>query len=151
MRLTLLNRPSCAAAPRCGCYPSNMAVEPLAMCYPGPQPGLDADVAKIMDTTMDELRGAGAVLVDVDFTDLIKTALAVRAPLRPEDFRTDLAAFLASEYPVMTMKDVIPRILSKRVRMLEEDAWEHPPPREAVEKARSTMDVLGTQYWDAFR
>jgi hypothetical protein len=58
-----------------------MAVEPLAMCYPGPQPGLDADVAKIMDTTLDELRGAGAVLVDVDFTDLIKTALAVRAPL----------------------------------------------------------------------
>jgi mandelamide amidase len=104
-----------------------------------------------MDTTLDELRGAGAVLVDVDFTDLIKTALAVRAPLRPEDFRTDLAAFLASEYPVMTMKDVIPRILSKRVRMLEEDAWEHPPSREAVEKARSTMDVLGTQYWDAFQ
>jgi len=86
---------------------------------------LDADVAQIMDTTLDKLRGAGAVLVDVDFTDLIKTALAVRAPLRPEDFRTDLAAFLASEYPVMTMKDVIPRILSKRVRMLEEDALEH--------------------------
>ena len=112
---------------------------------------LDADVAKLMDTTLDKLRGAGAVLVDVDFTDLIKTALGVRAPLRPEDFRTDLAAFLASEYPVMTMKDVIPRILSKRVRMLEEDAWEHPPSREAVEKARSTMDVLGTQYSNAFQ
>ncbi len=112
---------------------------------------LDVDVAKIMDTTLDKMRDAGAVLVDVDFTNLIKTALAVRAPLRPEDFRTDLAAFLASEYPVMTMKDVIPRILSKRVRMLEEDAWEHPPSREAVEKARSTMDVLGTQYWDAFQ
>jgi hypothetical protein len=68
-----------------------------------------------------------------------------------KDFRTDLAAFLASEYPVMTMKDVIPRILSKRVRMLEEDAWEHPPSREVVEKARSTMDDLGTQYSDAFR
>ena len=112
---------------------------------------LDVDVAKIMDTTLDKMRDAGAVLVDVDFTNLIKTALAVRAPLRPEDFRTDLAAFLASEYPVMTMKDVIPRILSKRVRMLEEDAWEHPPSREAVEKARSTMDDLGTQYSDAFR
>src|SRR5262249_15174689 len=46
---------------------------------------LDADVAKIMDTTLDRLRNAGAVLVDIDFTDLIKTALAVRAPLRPED------------------------------------------------------------------
>jgi len=62
-----------------------------------------------MDTTLDKLRGAGAVLVDVDFTDLVKTALAVRAPLRLEDFRTDLATFLASAYPVMTMKDAIPR------------------------------------------
>jgi Asp-tRNA(Asn)/Glu-tRNA(Gln) amidotransferase A subunit family amidase len=112
---------------------------------------LDPDVAKIMDTTLDKLRSAGAVLVDVDFTDLVKTALAVRAPLRLEDFRTDLAAFLAGEYPVMTMKDATPRILSKRVRILEEDAWNNPPSREAVEKARSTMDVLGTQYQDAFR
>ena len=31
------------------------------------------------------------------------------------------------------------------------DAWEHPLSREAVEKARSTMDVLGTQYRDAFQ
>jgi indoleacetamide hydrolase len=112
---------------------------------------LDPDVAKIMDSTVDKLRGAGAVLVDVDFTDLVKTALAVRAPLRLEDFRTDLSAFLASEYPVMTLKDAIPRIRSKRVRILEEDAWNNPPSREAVEKARSTMDVLGTQYQDAFR
>jgi indoleacetamide hydrolase len=112
---------------------------------------LDPDVAKIMDSTVDKLSGAGAVLVDVDFTDLVKTALAVRAPLRLEDFRTDLAAFLAGEYPVITMKDAIPRILSKRVKILEENAWNNPPSRDAVEKARSTMDVLGTQYQDAFR
>ena len=112
---------------------------------------LDGDVAKIMETTLDKLRGAGAVLIDVDFDDLIKAALAVRAPLRREDFRTDLAAFLAHEYPVMTMKDAIPSIASKRVRALEEDAWDHPPPREDVEKARSLMDALGTQYPDGFR
>jgi mandelamide amidase len=112
---------------------------------------LDGDVEKIMETTLDRLRGAGAVLVDVDFGDLIKTALAVRAALRREDFRTDLAEFLAREYPVLTMTDVIPKVLSKRVRALEEDAWEHPPSREEVEKARSTMDALSTQYPDAFR
>jgi len=112
---------------------------------------LDGDVAKIMETTLDKLRGAGAVLIDVDFDDLIKAALAVRAPLRREDFRTDLAVFLAHEYPVMTMKDAIPSIASKRVRAVEEDAWDHPPPREDVEKARSLMDALGTQYPDGFR
>jgi indoleacetamide hydrolase len=112
---------------------------------------LDGDVATIMEATLNRLRGAGAVLVDVDFDELIKAALAVRAPLRREDFRTDLAAFLAREYPVMTMKDAIPSIASKRVRALEEDAWDHPPAREDVEKARSLMDALGTQYPDGFR
>jgi indoleacetamide hydrolase len=112
---------------------------------------LDADVAKIMETTLDKLCNAGAVLIDVDFTDLIKPALAARATLRPEDFRTDLAAFLAGEYPAITMKDAIPRMLSKRVRALEQDAWEHPPSREDVEKARSALDALATPYLEVFR
>jgi indoleacetamide hydrolase len=112
---------------------------------------LDGDVAKIMDATLDRLRGGGAVLIDVDFDDLIKAALASRAPLRREDFRTDLAAFLASEYPTMTMKDVIPSIGSRRVRFLEQDAWDNPPSRDEVEKARSLMDTLSTRYPDGFR
>jgi Asp-tRNA(Asn)/Glu-tRNA(Gln) amidotransferase A subunit family amidase len=111
---------------------------------------LDGDVAKIMDATLDQLRGAGAVLIDVDFDDLIKAALASRAPLRREDFRTDLAAFLASEYPTVTMKDVIPSIASRRVRFLEQDAWDNPPSRDEVEKARSLMDTLSTRYPDGF-
>jgi indoleacetamide hydrolase len=71
--------------------------------------------------------------------------------LRREDFRTDLAAFLASEYPTMTMKDVIPSIGSRRVRFLEQDAWDNPPSRDEVEKARSLMDTLSTRYPDGFR
>jgi indoleacetamide hydrolase len=77
---------------------------------------LDGDVAKIMEATLDKLRGAGAVVVDVDFGDLIKAALVVRVVLRPENFRVDLAEFLAREYPAMTMKDAIAGIASKRVR-----------------------------------
>jgi mandelamide amidase len=105
---------------------------------------VDGDVAKIMDATLDRIRGAGAILIDVDFDDLIKAALDARAPLRREDFRTDLAAFLAREYPDVTMKDAIPSIASRRVRFLEQDAWDHPPSREEVEKARALMDTLGT-------
>ena len=91
---------------------------------------LDPDVATIMETTLDKLRGAGAIVVDVDFDALTKAALAVRLALRREDFRTDLADFLAREYPVMTMKDAIASIASKRVRFLEEDARDNPPRRE---------------------
>jgi Asp-tRNA(Asn)/Glu-tRNA(Gln) amidotransferase A subunit family amidase len=112
---------------------------------------LDGDVAKIMDATLDRLRGAGAILIDVDFDDLIKAALASRAALRRENFRTDLAAFLASEYPTVTMKDAIPSIASRRVRFLEQDALDNPPSRDEVEKARSLMDTLSTRYPDGFR
>ena len=97
------------------------------------------------------LRGAGAVVVDVNIDDLVKAAIAVRGALRREDFRNDLADFLAREYPSITMKDAIPEIPSKRVRFLEEDARDHPPSREDVAKAKATMDALGPQYRDAFR
>ena len=112
---------------------------------------LDPGVAKVMEASLDKLRGAGAIFVDVDFSDLINTAVAVRAALRREGFRNDLAEFLAHEYPVMTMKDAIPDIPSKRVRALEEDARDHPPSREDVAKAQASMDVLGPRYADAFR
>ena len=93
---------------------------------------LDPDVAKIMESALDRLRGAGAVVIDVNIDDLVKSAIAVRGALRREDFRNDLADFLAREYPSMTMKDAIPEIPSKRVRFLEEDARDHPPSREDV-------------------
>jgi Asp-tRNA(Asn)/Glu-tRNA(Gln) amidotransferase A subunit family amidase len=112
---------------------------------------LDADVAKIMEASLDKLRGVGAVLVEVDFGDLARATLPVRAVLGAEGFRVDLAEFLAHEYPAMTMKDAIPSIASKSVRAREEDAHDHPPSRENVDKAQASMDALGTQYQDAFR
>jgi indoleacetamide hydrolase len=112
---------------------------------------IDADVAKIMEASLDRLRGAGAVLVDVDFGDVSKAALATSEALRIEGRRADLAAFLAQEYPAMTMKDAIAGIASKAVRALFEDARDHPPSREDVEKAQAGMDALGPQYREAFR
>ena len=66
---------------------------------------LDGEVARIMETSLDKLRGAGAVFVDFDFGDLANAALIVSAVLRQEGFRVDLAEFLAHEYPGMSMKD----------------------------------------------
>ena len=104
-----------------------------------------------MGVSLDNLRGAGAVFVDVDFADLTKAALAVRAVLGPEGFRVDLAEFLAHEYPAMSMKDVYAGIASRSVRTREEDARDHPPSGEDVQKARAAMEEVGAQYKDAFR
>jgi indoleacetamide hydrolase len=112
---------------------------------------LDDGVAKIMGDSLAKLRDAGATFVEVDFGDLIKTAVAARAVLRKENFRVDLAEFLAQEYPAITMKDAIAGIASKRVRALEENARDNPPPREEVAKALASLDALGPQYADAFR
>jgi indoleacetamide hydrolase len=112
---------------------------------------LDPGVAKIMEDSLAKLRDAGATFVEVDFGELIKAAVAARAVLRKENFRLDLAAFLAQEYPAITMKDAIAGIASKRVRALEEDARDNPPPREDVAKALASLDALAPQYADAFR
>jgi Asp-tRNA(Asn)/Glu-tRNA(Gln) amidotransferase A subunit family amidase len=112
---------------------------------------LDGDVEKIMDATLDQLRGAGAILVDVDFGDLTKAVLDARGILRAEGLRVDLADFLAHEYPAITMKDVYAGIASKGVRVFEDDALDHPASRENVEKAEAAINALGTQYVDAFK
>jgi hypothetical protein len=80
-----------------------------------------------------------------------RLAAALLHALRPEGFRVDLAEFLAHEYPGMNMKDAIAGIASKAVRAQYEDAHDHPPPRENVEKAQAAMGALGTQYREAFR
>jgi mandelamide amidase len=112
---------------------------------------IDGDVAKIMEASLDGLRGAGAVFIDVDFGDLSRAALTASEALRIEGRRADLAAFLAQEYPAMSMKDAIAGIASKAVRALFEDARDHPPSRQDIEKAQTAMDALGGQYRDAFR
>ena len=112
---------------------------------------LDPGVAKIMEDSLDKLRSAGAICVDVDFGDLINAAVATRAVLRRENFRVDLGEFLAREYPAIPMMDAIAGIASKRVRALEEDARDNPPPREEVAKALASLDVLGPQYAQALR
>jgi len=112
---------------------------------------LDGEVAKVMETSLDKLRAAGAVCIDVDLGALAKAALAVAQVLRPEGFHVDLVEFLARENPGMSMKDAIAGIASKDVRAQYEDARDHPASRENVEKARETMEEVGAQYRDAFR
>jgi mandelamide amidase len=112
---------------------------------------LEGDVARVMEASLSKLRDVGAVFVDVDFADLTKAALGVRAPLGPEGFRVDLGDFLAREYPAMDMKNAYASIASRSVRLREEDARDHPPRREDVQKAQAAMDEVGMRYKDAFR
>ena len=104
-----------------------------------------------METSLDKLRAAGAVCIDVDLGALAKAALAVAQVLRPEGFHVDFAEFLARENPDMSMNDAIAGIASKDVRAQYEDARDHPPSRENVEKAQEAMEEVGAQYRDAFR
>jgi indoleacetamide hydrolase len=111
---------------------------------------LDGEVARIAEAALGKLQAEGVVLVDIDFDDLANPAVAARTVLMPEGLRVDLAEFLACEYPVIAMKDVIASIASKSVRFREEDARDHPPAEE-VATARKIIDALGARYRDAFR
>jgi Asp-tRNA(Asn)/Glu-tRNA(Gln) amidotransferase A subunit family amidase len=112
---------------------------------------MDPDVAKIMEAALEKLRGAGAVLVEIDLGDVVKASLPVISLLNHEGKRTDLAAFLAQEYPAMSINEAIAGIASKTIRARLQAARDKPASPEAVVKARAAMDALGAQYQDALR
>ena len=51
----------------------------------------------------------------------------------------------------MSVKDVYAGIASRSVRTREENARDHPPSGEDVQKAQAAMEEVGAQYKDAFR
>jgi mandelamide amidase len=81
----------------------------------------------------------------------VKASLPVVSLLNNEGKRTDLAAFLAQEYPTMSINDAIAGIASKTIRARMEAARDRPALPESVVKGRATMDALGARYQDALR
>jgi mandelamide amidase len=112
---------------------------------------MDPDVAKIMESSLDKLRSAGAVLVDMDMGELVKATLPVVSLLNNEGKRIDLAAFLAQEYPSMSINDAIAGIASKTIRARLQAARDRPASPEAVAMGHAAMDALGAQYQDTLR
>jgi Asp-tRNA(Asn)/Glu-tRNA(Gln) amidotransferase A subunit family amidase len=108
-------------------------------------------VLKVNEAALEKLRAAGAVLVEVDFSALAKASLPVISALNNEGKRVDIAAFLAREYPSMSIKEAIAGIASKVVRERMEMAVSKPMPAEVIQKARAERVRLTAQYLDLFK
>jgi Asp-tRNA(Asn)/Glu-tRNA(Gln) amidotransferase A subunit family amidase len=107
---------------------------------------MDPTVAAVMQASMDKLRDAGVVLVDLDLTDLVKASLPVISILNVEGKRTDLAGFLAKNYPSVTIREALNGIASKTIRSRIQAALDQPAPQEVVLRARADMEALGLRY-----
>jgi Asp-tRNA(Asn)/Glu-tRNA(Gln) amidotransferase A subunit family amidase len=107
---------------------------------------MDPTVAAVMQASLDKLRSAGVVLVDIDLSDIVQASLPVIAILNVEGKRTDLAAFLAKNYPSVTIREALNGIASKTIRSRIQAALDQPAPPEVVRRARATMEDLGLRY-----
>jgi mandelamide amidase len=112
---------------------------------------IDPAVLKVNEAALEKLRAAGAVLVEVDFGELARTSLPVVSALNNEGKRVDLAAFLAREYPSMSINDAIAGIASKSIRNRMTVARDKPIGAEAVQKARADRQKLTAQYGELFK
>lgn len=106
---------------------------------------LDPEVARVMGRTLEKLRGAGAVLVDVDLGDFAATSVKIGPAVGYYEVKRDLSAYLSRYQPQITLNDVVAGIASKDVkdiftkRVLGEEA----PTDEAY---REAMDVLRPKF-----
>ncbi|HEY4318267.1 MAG TPA: amidase family protein [Herbaspirillum sp.] len=107
---------------------------------------MDPTVAAVMQASMDKLRSAGVVLVDIDLSTIVKASLPVIAILNVEGKRTDLAGFLAKNYPRFTIREALDGIASKTIRSRIQAALDRPAPQETVLRARASMEELGLRY-----
>ncbi|MDB5990390.1 MAG: hypothetical protein JWQ10_1793 [Herbaspirillum sp.] len=107
---------------------------------------MDPTVATVMQASMDKLRSAGVVLVDIDLSDIVKASLPVIATLNVEGKRTDLASFLVKNTPGITIREALKGIASNTIRTRIQAALDQPAPAEVVRRARATMEELGLRY-----
>jgi Asp-tRNA(Asn)/Glu-tRNA(Gln) amidotransferase A subunit family amidase len=112
---------------------------------------LDSEVERVGRAALAALHDAGASLVDLDLAALVAKSLPVITTLNAEGKRTDLAAFLAREYPAVTMGDVIAGVRSPLLAQRLIAAQERPAGAEAIRRARAEMDRLGHEYDRALR
>jgi mandelamide amidase len=114
---------------------------------------LDPEVARVMERTLEKLRGAGAALVDVDLGDFAATSVKIGPAVGYYEVKRDLSDYLARYQPQITLNDVVAGIASKDVkdifarRVLGEEAPTEEAYRDAMEVLRPKFQKM---YADAF-
>lgn len=107
---------------------------------------LDGEVERVSREALEKLRGAGAVLVDVDMNEIVEQANKILFSLT--DRRAEFADWLAKNVPDITYEDVLNGIATPTVKF----RWSlQAVPAEIREKANAVREELMVKYAGVFQ
>jgi indoleacetamide hydrolase len=112
---------------------------------------LDSEVARVSERALEKLRDAGVILTDVDLLQWAQAADETFGILVSMHAVQDLADFLATNVPNVSLDQVVAGVLSKDVRDRLRELIAHPVSAERGEEAMKTRSKLAHQYEELFR
>lgn len=112
---------------------------------------LDPEVARIGERALNQLKAAGAQLVEVDFQPLHKQAEEIWWTLLLAGMQTDIADFLAHQVPGLTLAALIAGVRSGDVREVFAKNMSPPVKPATLAAARDNQRQLQGRYIELFQ
>jgi hypothetical protein len=99
---------------------------------------VDSEILGILDAALLRLRYADAILIDVDLREWAQTANQTFATLALMHSIRDLADFLATNAPGISVNEIVSRLQSKDIRRRVQREIDNPIPPKVASDARKT-------------
>lgn len=112
---------------------------------------VDPEILLVLNAALEKLRDAGATLIDVDLRQWALTANQTFSVLALMHSIRDLADFMATNAPGISVNDVVAGLQSKDIQVRVQREIDNPIPPAVASDARKTRVNLGMQYEDLFR
>jgi len=112
---------------------------------------VDSEIVRVSELALEKLRDAGAILVEVDIRQWAQAAHALFPTLGLMHALKDLADFLATHAPSVSLDQVLAGLLSRDIRARVQREINNPIPVEKAEEARKSRLKLALQYEELLR
>jgi|GEM_PF-74976 len=112
---------------------------------------LDPEVARVCERALEKLRHAGAILIDVNLSQWADATNQTFFTLATMNNLQDLASFLATNVPDVTLAQLKAGVRSKDVQAALQRETENPVPPETAEQAMRMRQTLAVQYEELFQ
>lgn len=113
--------------------------------------GVDSDVVRVSEQALEKLDDAGAILIEVDLRRWAQVAGPTFLTLGTMHSLKDLADFLATNAPNVSLDQVVASLLSKDILARVQHEIDDPVPAEQAHEARALRPELARQFEEVFR
>jgi mandelamide amidase len=112
---------------------------------------VDTEIMRVSERALEKLRYAGAILIDLNIHEWAQAAHALFPALGLMHSLKDVADFLATNAPGVTVNQVVAGLLSEGIRARVKREIDNPISAGKAEEARKTRLKLALQFEDILR